>query len=53
MNHIDKEIIGKNFNKCFICGEKVLEDGVEVKKYILYSGYVKICYNCLNTPIKC
>ena len=46
-----------NFNKfkdfCFICGESILDEDRIIKKHETYGGYVKICYDCLNVPIKC
>lgn len=38
---------------CAICGEKVIDDKREQKKFEIYANYAKICYDCLFLPIKC
>ncbi|NVM01645.1 MAG: hypothetical protein HWN67_04890 [Candidatus Helarchaeota archaeon] len=40
-------------NSCAICGEKLIDDKGEQKKFETYASYAKICYDCLFLPIKC
>ncbi|MBD3227330.1 MAG: hypothetical protein GF329_04005 [Candidatus Lokiarchaeota archaeon] len=40
-------------NYCFICGEKVIENDNKLKAFETYGGYAKICFDCLNLPIRC